>query len=107
MVDGELITLELPFLRGYFRDKLALHKRYPDTLADLSEELPIAADLNRIMAAFADLDGRPLEEQADLMGRRLAEPLFSNFWPLVDNGLLMELHRRASLPRTRRLRSDY
>ena len=97
-VDGELITLDLLFLRGYFRDKLALYKRYPHTLTDLGEELPIAADLNRIMAAFADLDGRPLEEQADLMVRRLAEPLFSNFWPLVDNGLLMELHSRGVTP---------
>ena len=44
-VDGDLFSVDLFFFRGYLRDKLALHKRYPDTLADLGEEPAIAPAL--------------------------------------------------------------
>jgi hypothetical protein len=97
-INGDLISLDLFFLRGYLRDKLALHKRYPDTLADLGEEPAIATALAQVMDTFASLDGKTLEERADILGQRLTDPFFSNFWPLVDNDLLMELHSRGIAP---------
>ena len=97
-VDGDLFSVDLFFFRGYLRDKLALYKRHPETLSDLEKELPIAADLKRVMEVFVGLDGKSLEDRADILGQQLAEPFFSNFWPLVDSGLLMELHSRGAVP---------
>ena len=94
-VDGKLVSLDLFFLRGYLRDKLALYKRFPDSLADLGEELPLASDLDRVMTTFASLDGKTLEERADILGQHMTDPFFSNFWPMVDNSLLLELYNRG------------
>lgn len=90
--------MDLFFLRAYLGDKLALYKRHPETLAGLRNELPVAADLERAMGVFASLDGKSLGEQADILGQRFEEPFFHSFWPLVDNALLMELHRRGIDP---------
>lgn len=97
-IDDDLISLDLFFLRGYLRDKLALHKRHPDTLADLGEELPVAANLAQVMDTFASLDEKTLEDRTEILGRHLADSFFSNFWPIVDNNLLMELHSRGIAP---------
>ena len=97
-LDGDLFSLDLFFFRGYLRDKLALYKRHPEALADLEKELPIAADSMRVMEVFVSLDGKPLEDRADILGQHLVEPFFSNFWPLVDSGLLMELYGRGMFP---------
>ena len=92
-------TLELPFLRGYLNDKLALHRRYPCALVAVVDAAPVAADLELVLAAFAELDGKQANERADLLGPRMEEPIFSVFWPLVDGPTLMELHARGITPR--------
>ena len=97
-VDGDAFSVDLIFFRGYLRDKLGLYKRNPETLADLENELPIAADLKRVMEVFVSLDGKSLEDRADILGQHFVEPFFSNFWPLVDSGLLMELYGRGTVP---------
>ena len=98
-VDGRRISLELRFLRGYLEDKLALHKRYPDALSGIADEAPAAAGLERVLDAFAELEGKPKDERADLLAFRMEEPLFSVFWPLVGASTLMELHARGIPPR--------
>ena len=98
-VRGRRTTLELPFLRGYLNDKLALHRRYPGVLAAVADAAPAAADLELVLAAFAELDGKQANERADLLGPRMEEPIFSVFWPLVDGPTLMELHARGITPR--------
>ncbi|MBF8266647.1 MAG: hypothetical protein HW388_155 [Dehalococcoidia bacterium] len=96
---GDSFSVDLFFLRGYLGDKLALYKRHPETLAGLRNELPVvAADLERAMGVFASLEGRSPGEQADILGQHFQEPFFYTFWPLVDNALLMELHRRGVDP---------
>ncbi len=97
-LDGRRIALEMQFLRGYLEDKLALHKRYPDALSGLADAEPAAAGLERVLDAFAELEGRPLDERADLLGPRMEEPIFSVFWPLVGRETLMELHARGIPP---------
>ena len=96
-VDGRRMTPDLLFLRGYLEDKLALHRRYPGTLTELASTA--AADLERVLDAFAELDGKQTAERADLLGSRMEEPMFSVFWPLVDGSTLMELHSRGITPR--------
>lgn len=96
-VDGRRMMPDLLFLRGYLEDKLALHRRYPGALAALA--VPEAADLERVLDAFAELDGKQTVERADLLGPRMEEPLFSVFWPMVDGRTLMELHARGTTPR--------
>ncbi|MQF48515.1 hypothetical protein FIM08_01220 [SAR202 cluster bacterium AC-647-N09_OGT_505m] len=91
-VDGDVFSLDLFFFRSYLRDKLSLYKRHPETLADLEKELPIAADLKRVMEVFLSLDGKSLENRTEILSQHLVEPFFFNFWPLVDNSLLMELY---------------
>ena len=98
-VRGRRTTLELPFLRGYLNDKLALHKRYPDALAAVADAASAAADLELVLGAFAELDGKQANERADLLAPRMEEPIFSVFWPLVDGPTLMELHARGITPR--------
>ncbi len=98
-LDGRLIALELRFLRGYLEDKLALHKRYPDALSGISDATPAAAGLERVLDAFAELEGMPKDDRADLLGPRMEEPLFSVFWPLVRASTMMELHARGIPPR--------
>ncbi len=98
-LDRRRAAPDLRFLRGYLMDKLALHKRYPAALADLADAAPAAADLERVLSAFAELGGKPTNERADLLGPRLPEPIFSVFWPLVDGATLMELHARGVTPR--------
>ena len=97
-LDGRRVALEMQFLRGYLEDKLALHKRYPDALSGIADAAPAAADLERVLDAFAELEGRPLDERADLLGPRMEEPIFSVFWPLVGRKTLMELHARGIPP---------
>ena len=97
-VDGRRVTLELPFLRGYLLDKLALHRRYPDALAGLADSVPAAADLEDVLHAFAELDGLTTSERADALAPRLSEPIFSVFWPMVNPATLMELHARGVAP---------
>ena len=94
-VEGRRDAPDLHFLRGYLEDKLALHRRYPGALAALASP---AADLERVLDAFAELDGRPVHERANLLGPRMEEPIFSVFWPLVDGEALMELHARGITP---------
>ena len=98
-LDGRLIALELRFLRGYLEDKLVLHKRYPEALSDIADEAPAAAGLQRVLDAFAELDGKPTDERADLLASRMEEPIFSVFWPLVRASTMMELHARGIPPK--------
>jgi hypothetical protein len=97
-VDGESFDSDLFFFRGYLRDKLALYGRHPQVLSDLEQEPPMAADLDRVFGVFASLRGAPLNEQADILGQHIGDPFFSNFWPLVDSALLMELYRQGVTP---------
>ena len=97
-LDGRRIALDFRFLRGYLEDKLALHRRYPDALSGIADAAPAAADLERVLDAFAEVVGMPKDERADLLGSRMEEPLFSVFWPLVDAPTLMELHARGIPP---------
>ncbi len=96
--DGRRIALEMQFLRGYLEDKLALRKSYPDALSSIADAAPAAADLELVLDAFAELEGKPVDERADLLGPRMEEPIFSVFWPLVGRETLMELHARGIPP---------
>lgn len=98
-VDGETLSTDPLFFRGYLWDKLELHRRHPEALSNLEGELPMAGSLADVMSVFAGLAGRPVGEQADILETRLEEPFFSNFWPLVSGDVLMELVQRGVLPK--------
>ena len=83
------------FWRGYLRDKVQLHRSYPDFLASL--ELPRASGLASALELLVDLEGRPPREQSQRIADRLpAEPFLVNFFPALSNRTLLELFADAT-----------
>ena len=83
------------FWRGYLRDKVRLHRSYPDYLASL--ELPRASSLASALDFLVDMEGRPPGEQSRRIADRLpAEPFLVNFFPALSNRTLLELFAGAT-----------
>ena len=83
------------FWRGYLRDKVQLHRSYPNFLASMDH--PRASDLASALEFLADLEGRPPEEQSQRVADRLpVEPFLVNFFPALSNRTLLELFAGAT-----------
>ena len=83
------------FWRGYLRDKVRLHRSYPDYLASL--ELSRASSLDSALDFLVDLEGRPPKEKSRRIADRLpAEPFLVNFFPALSNRTLLELFAGAT-----------
>ena len=83
------------FWRGYLRDKVQLHRSYPDLLASLA--LPRASGLASALKFLLDLEGKPPGDQSQRIADRLpAEPFLVNFFPALSNRTLLELFAGAT-----------
>ena len=83
------------FWRGYLRDKVRLHRSYPDFLVSLEEHR--ASSLASALEFLVDLEGRPPGEQSQRIADRLpAEPFMVNFFPALSNRTLLELFAGAT-----------
>ena len=77
------------FWRGYLRDKVALHRTYPEHLGSISA--PRASETSGALAFLGTLEGTPEEQAARLEERVASEPFLVNFLPAVDDRTLVEL----------------
>lgn len=83
------------FWRGYLRDKVRLHRAYPNVLPSM--EHPRASSLASALQFLVDLEGRPSGAQSRRMADRLpAEPFLVNFFPALNNRTLLELFASAT-----------
>ena len=78
------------FWRGYLRDKVEMHRQYPNYLASL--ELPRAAELAAALDFLIGLSGFTSQDQAHRLEEQLAsQPFLVNFLPALENPTLLEL----------------
>ena len=77
------------FWRGYLRDKVALHRTYPNHLSSISA--PRAPEISDALDFLGALEGTPKEQAASLEERLADQPFLVNFLPAVDDRTLVEL----------------
>ena len=78
------------FWRGYLRDKVEMHRQYPNYLASL--QLPRAADMSAALEFLIGLTGLSPQDQVHLLEEQLAsQPFLVNFLPALENPTLLEL----------------
>ena len=81
---------DFKFWRRYLRDKIALHKRYPQVVVSLSpprsEQLAAAMGFLSRLAAETDADKASL-----IIGELEVQPFLSHFLPALDDRTLLKL----------------
>lgn len=80
---------DFQFWRGYLRDKVALHRTYPNHLSSISA--PQASEISDALGFLVALEGTPEEQAASLEERVADQPFLVNFLPAVDDRTLVDL----------------
>ena len=90
LTGGPQENVNFSFWRGYLRDKVRLHRKFPGYMASL--DLPGAGRLAGALDAVAGLEPLPPEARAERLGALLAQdPFLVNFLPALDDGTLLAL----------------
>ena len=91
---NENAPVDFKFWRGYLRDKLDLHERYPDVLGRLS--LARASQIAGALDVLVELDDATASRRGERMARALeSDPFLVHFLPALGNRTLLDLFQRT------------
>ena len=89
LIGGPQADENFSFWRPYLRDKVRLHRKYPEYLASL--DFPRARPLAAALDTVSMLEALPPREQSDRLKSLITEsPFLVNFLPAINNRALVD-----------------